>query len=51
MSDRSEWIFKRNWEKINKRIAILEKKVYLLEDYKKKQCEKETVNLLKNKER
>ena len=50
MSDRSEWIFKRDWEEIKKRMDELEKRVYWLEEYKKKQLEKEIKNLYKNKD-
>lgn len=49
MKDRSEWVFQRDWEEMKKRMNELEKRVYWLEDYKKKQCEKETQNLYKTK--
>ena len=44
-----KWEFNIQWSEMKKRMDRLEKKVYWLEDYKRKQDEKEIQNLFKKR--
>jgi chromosome segregation ATPase len=44
-----KWRFDLEWSEIKKRVDQLEKKVRQLEDYKKKQEEKQTQDYYRNK--
>ena len=45
----NKWTFDREWNEMKKRVDQLEKKVRQLEDYKKKQEEKQTQDYYRNK--
>lgn len=44
-----KWTFNVHWTEMKKRMDRLERKVHSLEDYKRKQEEKETQRFYKNK--
>ena len=44
-----KWTFNREFEQMKKKINALERKVYWLEEWKKKHLEKETQEYYKNK--
>ena len=45
-----KWRFNLEWNEIKKRMDQLERRVYWLEDYKKKQEEKATQDYYRNKQ-
>ena len=44
-----KWVFNIQWNEMKKRMDTLERKVHWLEDYKRKQDEKEIQNLYKKR--